>query len=176
MNIFSAFISWTYLSILIISIFLVIQFSLLRPDVSLFFATDKHFRISDMVLYYFVNLCIRFYFFTKKCNLISKQRAHTNNMEKIDLCFWYSIVIENDFQCLLTVQIIWRRLWCAASTFNLLNILNTEISGHGGVDTLTFVFTTHGEKYFQISFHETSNICNQIRKRNEQWFDNECRI
>jgi hypothetical protein len=44
-------------------------------------------------------------------------------------------------------------------TVNLLNILNTEISGHGDVGTLTLVFTTHGDYYFQISFHETSNTC-----------------
>jgi hypothetical protein len=37
----------------------------------------------------------------------------------IDLCFGYSTVIENDFQCWLTVRIIWRRLWCAASTFKM---------------------------------------------------------
>jgi hypothetical protein len=62
-------------------------------------------------------------FSQKICNLIIKQRAHTKNMEiKNDLCFGYSTVIENDFQCWLTVHIIWRRLWCAASTFNLWSI------------------------------------------------------
>lgn len=62
---------------------------------------------------------------------------------------------------------------------SLLNILNTEISGDGDVDTLTSMFTdflcTHGDKYFKRSSHETSNICYQVRKKNEEWFDHVCR-
>jgi hypothetical protein len=50
MNIFSAHIVFI-LSVPIISILLVIKFILLRPDVSIFDATDKHLRILDMALF-----------------------------------------------------------------------------------------------------------------------------
>jgi hypothetical protein len=63
---------------------------------------------------------------------------------------------------------------------SLLNILNTEISGDGDVDTLTSIFTNFlcilkYDKYFKRSSHETSNICYQVRKKNEEWFDHVCR-
>jgi hypothetical protein len=72
------------LSIPIISIQFVIQFILIRPDVSIFVATDKHLRISDKGL--FCEFKMGFYSFTKICNFIIKQRAHTKNMEKKMIC------------------------------------------------------------------------------------------
>jgi hypothetical protein len=70
----------------------VIQFILIRPDVSnsVFVATDKHLRISDLALLGFT--------FSQNYLLLNKEHI-PRTWEKNYLCFGYSTVIENDFQC-----------------------------------------------------------------------------
>jgi hypothetical protein len=58
-------------------------------------------------------------FSQKYATLLLNNEHIPRTWRKNDLCFGYSTVIENDFQCWLTVYIIWWRLGCAASTFNL---------------------------------------------------------
>jgi hypothetical protein len=76
---------------------LVIQFILLRTDLSIFVASDKHFRISDMALLYEFMHKVLLLKRNMQLNYQTTSTYQKHGVENVK-CFGYSTVIENDSQ------------------------------------------------------------------------------
>jgi hypothetical protein len=104
--------SWIYFSYTNHFNFTCYPIILLKPKVQ---SLSKQTNILEsQIWHYFMNLRNKFYFFHKNMQFYyqTTSTCQEHGETKMDLCLWYSAVIENYFQCWFIVHIIWRRLWC----------------------------------------------------------------